>query len=46
MALRVIGLGLGRTGTYSTKYALEALGFGACHHMEEVDATDAGVVAM
>lgn len=39
MALRVIGLGVGRTGTYSVKFALEELGFGPCHHMEEVDAT-------
>lgn len=38
MALDVIGLGVGRTGTYSLKLALEQLGFGPCHHMEEVDA--------
>jgi hypothetical protein len=37
MALEVIGLGVGRTGTHSLKYALEELGFGPCHHMEEVD---------
>lgn len=36
MALRVIGAGLGRTGTYSLKLALERLGLGPCHHMEEV----------
>lgn len=36
MSLKVIGAGLGRTGTYSLKLALEALGFGPCHHMEEV----------
>ena len=35
--LAVIGLGVGRTGTYSLKLALEELGFGPCHHMEEVD---------
>jgi hypothetical protein len=36
MALKVIGSGLGRTGTLSLKLALEALGFGPCHHMVEV----------
>lgn len=36
MALEVIGAGLGRTGTYSLKLALEQLGLGPCHHMEEV----------
>ncbi|MDZ4375410.1 MAG: sulfotransferase [Phenylobacterium sp.] len=36
MALKVIGSGLGRTGTLSTKLALEELGFGPCHHMAEV----------
>lgn len=36
MALEVIGPGFGRTGTLSTKHALEMLGFGPCHHMEEV----------
>ena len=45
MTLRVIGLGLGRTGTFSMKFALEHLGFGPCHHMEEVDATDPDVLA-
>jgi hypothetical protein len=34
--MKVIGLGLGRTGTYSLKTALERLGLGPCHHMEEV----------
>ena len=34
--LRVIGAGWGRTGTSSLKRALETLGFGPCHHMEEV----------
>jgi hypothetical protein len=33
---RVIGAGWGRTGTASLKRALEQLGFGPCHHMEEV----------
>jgi hypothetical protein len=36
MELKVIGTGVGRTGTYSTKLALNELGFGPCHHMEEV----------
>lgn len=36
MALKVIGSGLGRTGTLSTKLALEQLGFTRCHHMAEV----------
>ncbi len=34
--LRVIGAGMGRTGTSSLKRALERLGFSPCHHMEEV----------
>jgi hypothetical protein len=33
---RVIGAGFGRTGTASLKRALEMIGFGPCHHMEEV----------
>jgi hypothetical protein len=41
MTLRVISAGVGRTGTFSMKSALELLGFGPCHHMEEVDATNA-----
>jgi hypothetical protein len=36
MALKVIGAGLGRTGTFTLKTALEMLGFGPCHHMVEV----------
>jgi hypothetical protein len=36
MPLKVIGVGVGRTGTYSLKLALNELGFGPCHHMEEV----------
>lgn len=36
VALKVIGSGLGRTGTLSTKLALEQLGFAPCHHMVEV----------
>ena len=33
--LQVIGAGFGRTGTATTKAALEILGFGPCHHMFE-----------
>lgn len=36
MALKFIGSGLGRTGTYSLKLALEQLGFGKCYHMAEL----------
>ena len=36
MSLAIIGSGFGRTGTASLKRALEILGFGPCHHMEEV----------
>lgn len=34
--MQVIGAGLGRTGTYSLKAALERLGFDPCYHMETV----------
>lgn len=34
--LKVIGAGFGRTGTLSTKEALEELGFDPCYHMTEV----------
>ena len=34
--MKVIGLGVGRTGTYSLKKALERLELGPCHHMEVV----------
>ena len=36
MPLGIIGSGFGRTGTMSLKRALDMLGFGPCHHMEEV----------
>jgi hypothetical protein len=36
MSLKVIGAGLGRTGTLSLKLALEHLGFGPCYHMSEM----------
>ena len=36
MALKIVGSGLGRTGTKSLQTALNMLGFGPCHHMVEV----------
>ena len=36
MTLKVVGTGLGRTGTKSMQTALAMLGFGPCHHMVEV----------
>ena len=36
MAVKLIGLGVGRTGTYTLKLAINQLGLGPCHHMEEV----------
>ena len=36
MALKIVGSGLGRTGTKSMQTALNMLGFGPCHHMIEV----------
>jgi hypothetical protein len=36
MPLKVIGAGLGRTATFSLKFALEHLGLGPCYHMSEV----------
>jgi hypothetical protein len=35
LSLKVIGAGLGRTGTMSLKFALEHIGFGPCYHMIE-----------
>jgi hypothetical protein len=34
--MKVIGVGLGRTGTLSLKVALERLGFGPCFHMRNM----------
>ncbi|MDX1571104.1 MAG: sulfotransferase [Xanthomonadales bacterium] len=34
--MQVIGAGVGRTGTYSLKLAINELGLGPCHHMEAV----------
>jgi hypothetical protein len=36
VSLKVIGAGVGRTGTYSLKVAINQLDLGPCHHMEEV----------
>ena len=36
MGLRVVGAGLGRTGTYSLKLALERLLGAPCYHMAEI----------
>lgn len=36
MGLKVVGSGLGRTGTKSLQTALNMLGVGPCHHMVEV----------
>jgi hypothetical protein len=36
MSLKVIGAGVGRTGTYSLKHAITQLGLGPCYHMDEV----------
>lgn len=43
MPLKIIGTGLGRTGTYSLKLALEHLGFGKCYHMTELFQKPEGV---
>jgi Sulfotransferase domain len=39
--LKIIGSGFGRTGTQSLKRALIELGFGPCHHMDEMFANPA-----
>ncbi len=39
MTLKIIGAGLGRTGTLSLKLALEHLGFGPCYHAMELAAS-------
>jgi Sulfotransferase domain len=44
MALKIIGSGLGRTGTYSLKLALEQLGFSKCYHMAELFEHPEGLV--
>jgi hypothetical protein len=42
MSLRVVGAGLGRTGTNSLMVALEKLLGGECHHMYKVFVNDEG----
>ena len=39
MSIKVIGAGLGRTGTLSLKAALEELGFARCYHLLQVFAS-------
>lgn len=34
--MKLIGAGVGRTGTFSLRLAIERLGLGPCHHMEVV----------
>jgi len=36
MTVKIIGAGVGRTGTLSLKLAINQLGLGPCHHMEYV----------
>jgi hypothetical protein len=36
LAVDIVGVGFGRTGTLSLKIALEWLGFGPCYHMSEI----------
>jgi Sulfotransferase domain len=36
MALKIIGAGMGRTGTASLKVAIESLELGDCYHMSEI----------
>ena len=44
MSIKVIGAGLGRTGTASMKKALEMLGFNKCYHMLEMLAEPSNTV--
>lgn len=34
--MQIVGAGVGRTGTFSLKLAINRLGLGPCHHMEVV----------
>ena len=43
MGLRVVGAGVGRTGTMSLKLAFEQLLGGRCHHMMEMFGDEAQV---
>ncbi|MFN0114425.1 MAG: sulfotransferase family protein [Paracoccaceae bacterium] len=36
MTIGIFGAGIGRTGTHALRTALNQLGLGPCHHMEEV----------
>jgi Sulfotransferase domain len=45
MTLKVVGAGVGRTGTHSLKLALERLLGGPCHHMFEVTANPGQIPA-
>src|SRR6185312_2264415 len=45
MAVKVVGAGVGRTGTHSLKLALEQLLGGRCHHMVEIIADPPQAVA-
>jgi hypothetical protein len=36
MTMKLIGLGVGRTGTLSLQTAIQQIGLGPCHHMEYV----------
>lgn len=44
MSIKIIGTGMGRTGTHSLKLALEELGFGKCYHMAELFQHPEGLV--
>jgi hypothetical protein len=44
MPLKIIGTGMGRTGTHSLKLALEQLGFGRCYHMAELFQNPEGLI--
>jgi|JI10StandDraft_1071094.scaffolds.fasta_scaffold169052_2 hypothetical protein len=46
MTIKVFSAGFGRTGTLSLKLALEQLGVGPCHHMDEVLKTGPAQVAL
>ena len=46
MTLKVIGAGLGRTGTLSLKLALEHIGFGPCYHALELPVAEFRPVAL
>ncbi len=46
MTLEIIGAGVGRTGTMSLKLAINELGFGPCHHMDQVHANMAEQVPL